>query len=38
MLRNELSVQVPFFDVVDIGHGLSNGLANSIAPNVGAIG
>jgi hypothetical protein len=24
------------FDAVDIGHGLSNGLANSIAPNVGA--
>jgi hypothetical protein len=25
------------FDVVDIDHGLSNDLANSIAPNVGAI-
>jgi hypothetical protein len=25
------------FDVVDIGHSPSNGLANSIAPNVGAI-
>jgi hypothetical protein len=25
------------FDVVDIGHDPSNGLANSIAPNVGAI-
>jgi len=25
------------FDVVDIGHGFNDGLANSIAPNVGAI-